>query len=499
METTRNSQAGQGAPEALVKALEALADGAINMKQAQAIVVRVIEANPAVSDNVQQFMMKKLSERAITAANYLELMAALERAVAAAAERTESSEDAPDQPGIYQVAHDGTIVFDDDELPEPEPEPETETEFPELDDTGSIYSPVNNIQGKEDVAEVPEEKQEIGVGTELRDRYRLEQEVARGSMGIVYKAVDLLKLETGARDPYVAIKLVGTEFTSHSTALKSFQNEIANTQHLSHPNIVNLFELDRDNDHYFITMEWLEGESLDALLDRSAGSALPPTQTYAIIEQLCDALIYAHERDVIHADIKPGNVFLVNTGEMKLIDWGIACIEAPVGDEQSNGGFAVALTPAYASCERLEKAPPTAQDDVYALGCMIYRLLAGRRVFGSMNALAAEKEAMQPVPIGGISDSRWSAIAKALAFRRKDRFVSVKEFAEEFGKRAASRSLKEALVEEDVAEPEVHEELQAVPEPESKANKIPEEVVPDDEPDLDLELSDELLEHLNNS
>jgi TonB family protein len=283
------------------------------------------------------------------------------------------------------------------------------------------------------------EKPAVGVGTVLRDRFRLDQEVASGSMGVVYRATDLMKMEAQATDPSLAIKVLSREVVSKKDALKTFQNEIANTQLLSHPNIVRLFELDKDGENYFITMEWLDGESLDAVLDRSQGSALPDVQTYAIIEQLCDALSYAHGRGVIHADIKPGNVFLVKTGELKLIDFGIAQVEAMSALKNDAGNAAVALTPAYASCERFEAQTPTAQDDLYSLACMIYRLLSGRRVFSAMNALEAEQSGVEPVAIGGMSDSRWAALRKALSFRRADRQTSVAEFAEEFGQRGEER------------------------------------------------------------
>ena len=281
---------------------------------------------------------------------------------------------------------------------------------------------------------------EVAAGEILRDRFRLEEEVARGSVGVVFRATDLMKLEANAEDPLVAVKLVTAEFMNDKNALRAFQNEVANTQHLSHPNIVHLFELNRDGDRIFITMEWLEGESLAGLLDSSRGSALPPTQTYAIIEQLCDALIYAHEHNVVHADVKPGNVFLTESGELKLIDFGIARLDVESSaDTDAAQQEATALTPAYASCERLEKADPTAQDDLFSLAGLIYRLLAGRRVFGSLTALEAEEQAIEPVRIGGLSDERWSAISQALAYRRVDRQKSIVEFSEHFGRRSKPR------------------------------------------------------------
>jgi len=303
----------------------------------------------------------------------------------------------------------------------------------------------------------------------LRDRFRLEEEVARGSMGIVYRAVDLVKLDAGALDPQLAVKVVSPEFANNKNALRTFQNEVVNSQHLSHPHIVHLFELDRDGDRHFITMEWLEGHSLAELLDNSQGSLLPPTQTYAIIEQLCDAMIYAHEQGVVHADIKPGNVFLRETGEVKLIDFGIAKTNvAWQGSAEMDKFQAVALTPAYAGCERLEHEDPTDQDDLYSLACLIYRLLSGRRVFGSLNALEAEEQGAEVVAIDDMDEQRRDALAKALAFRRTDRQTSVREFAKQFGRRIPPREPDAEIWEQSSGDtarmPVLDVELDAAPE-----------------------------------
>jgi hypothetical protein len=306
----------------------------------------------------------------------------------------------------------------------------------------SVSAPVaKSIQTSASPTKPPQQSdRQLAPGAILRERFRLDEAVARGSMGLVFRATDLLKLEAGAISPVIAVKVINPEFANDAAALRSFQNEVANTQHLSHPNIIRLFELDKDQGHYFITMEWLEGESLDALLDRSRGSALPPVQAYAIIEQLCDALIYAHGKQVVHADIKPGNVFLTKSGELKLIDFGIARIHNPHELVAEKGEKSVALTPAYASCECLEEQTATVQDDLFSLACLIYRLLSGRRVFGTRTALQAEAQGIAPVAIGGMSAQRWKALHKALAFRRADRHLDVRSFADEFGQRSEPRS-----------------------------------------------------------
>ena len=420
-------------PESLVAAMGDFAGGAISLKDIREVLAEEVRNNPSHGGIIQEMLRDERKAKRLSKADYGELLSGIDAALSENVP-TEASEEAPSEPGIYHVDHEGTLVLSDDEAPVHTP----------IEAYDSVESPGGDKVKDAQQTKAQEKLPELKVGAVLRDRFRLEEEIARGSMGVVYRAVDLLKKEAGTSDPFIAVKIISPEFASHSAALKTFQNEIANTQRLSHPNIIHLFELDRDGDYYFITMEWLEGESLDALLDRSQGSALPPVQTYAIIEQLCDALAYAHKRDVIHADVKPGNVFLVKTGELKLIDFGIARVEASLadGDKSSKESLPVALTPAYASCERLERATPTAQDDLYSLACMIYRLLSGRRVFGAMNALEAEKVAMEPVRIGGMDDNRWNALRQALSFRSAYRQNSVKEFAKKFGQRRTPRDVK---------------------------------------------------------
>ncbi|MDP6437934.1 MAG: protein kinase [Gammaproteobacteria bacterium] len=430
MVSTISSAAHGGIPKSLAEAIGELSHGNLCIGDVRQILATALENHPEAGESIQEFLDEELQARRLSISDYGELVTGL-GAVLSENVPTEWSEDAPEQPGIYRIVDEGTLVLADDDEP---------FSAAGSDDKVAELKPVKDAsdEGWKVGSGYEDELPQIAVGDVLRDRFRLDEEVARGSMGIIYKATDLLKLEADANEPFVAIKLISPEFINHRDALKTFQNEVDNAQHLSHPNIVHLFELDRDQGHFFISMEWLEGESLDALLDRSKGSALPPAQAYAIIEQLCDALAYAHEQHVVHADVKPGNVFLTEPGELKLIDFGIArtnVSSAPTRDRDQ----AVALTPAYASCERLEKAEPTPQDDLYSLACLIYRLLSGRRVYGAITALEAENLQMEPVRIGGMSDQRWAALAKALAFRRVDRFVGVAEFAEAFGQRRESR------------------------------------------------------------
>ncbi len=406
--------------------------GQLSKRDISQLLAKAVEIDPDCGPAIQEFLDREKKGRRLSAKDHEELTAGLQ---IPASENipTEASEGVPDKSGLYRVDDEGTLILSGDFEAVPSP--------PLADDVPLQKKPQAQGDDKKEPQGRAKSPAGLEVGSILRERFRLDEEVASGSMGLVYKATDLLKLEAGAIYPAVAIKVINPSFANNSAALKSFQNEVANAQHLSHPNIIHLFELDKHGDHFFITMEWLEGESLDALLDRSMGSALPPIQAYAIIEQLCDALAYAHGRNVVHADIKPGNVFLTKPGELKLIDFGIAHIGETKrsANNLNKDPQALGLTPAYASCEALEKEKPTSQDDLFSLACLVYRLLSGRRAFGSLTALQAESEGVELVPIGGMSESRWEALAKALSFRRCDRQPDVTTFAKEFGQRTAPR------------------------------------------------------------
>jgi TonB family protein len=269
---------------------------------------------------------------------------------------------------------------------------------------------------------------ELPPGTVLEDRYVLVSRSKNGSMGTVYKALDRQQKEAGAVDPWVAIKLITAEFGKHTAAIDTLRNEAEIGCRLNHPNIARSHALHEGGEHLFISMEWLDGESLSELLDRKRPHTLPRDQALNIIESLASALAYAHTQGIVHADIKPANVFMTQTGEVKLLDFGIA----RANDGMPLTGGLVAKTPAYASCEVLEGDNPNFQDDLFSLASVAYRVLTGQRPFGSANALEAESEQREPVPVPGLSPQQWRALSTALAWRREQRSADVQSFLTEF-------------------------------------------------------------------
>jgi hypothetical protein len=268
-------------------------------------------------------------------------------------------------------------------------------------------------------------RQRAGVGSILRDRFILDSEVGRGGMGVVYAAVDRRRLEAGSKQPYVALKLLNDDFRSNSDALRVLEAEARKSQSLAHPNIATVYDFDRDRSEIFIVMELLTGKPLSRHLAATMGQGLSGRRVAVILKGICAGLSYAHQRGVIHSDLKPGNIFIAEDDGVKLIDFGLATAGTVGGFDTAALG---ALTAAYASPEMFEEAPRDPRDDIFALGCIAYQLLTGTHPFGMKASNEAAASGDEPHPISDLDPAAWSAIANALSFDREKRMASVDEF-----------------------------------------------------------------------
>ena len=268
------------------------------------------------------------------------------------------------------------------------------------------------------------------MGSLLRDRFMLQEKISGGSMGVVYKAMDRRLAEAGSKDHWVAIKVLSPQLAENGQALRALQQEAAKGRCLIHPNIVRFIDLDRDDDLYFLIMEWLEGRTLADILDSKDAAAIDTVAAFRIVRQIGDALDYAHSRGIVHADIKPGNIMIMPNGDAKLFDFGVARVRQQHADTEFDPGVLGALTPAYSSMQVLTGEEPVAADDVFSLSCLLYRLLARYRVFGPRNAAEASQEGMKPQRLKEVNDSQWKALKKGLAYSRVMRFSSVREFVD---------------------------------------------------------------------
>lgn len=301
---------------------------------------------------------------------------------------------------------------------------------------------------------------QLQVGSVLRDRFLLQRRVAGGSMGVVYRALDRRLAEGDGAQSWVAIKVLSPQLSRNAGALRALQQEAAKGRCLSHPNIVRVIDLDRDDDQYFIVMEWLDGRSLAAILDDPKTEKMDIGTALEVVRQVGNALDYAHRCGVVHADVKPGNIMVTPDGEVKLIDFGVARIQQKQrsGSEAERDAVALrAATPAYSSMQVLSGEDPVPADDVFSLGCLMYRLVAGYRVFGPRNAAEAAAAGMQPERLAGLTDGQWKALKKSLAYSRVARYTSPKAFIDDLDSARApvTRQPISALDDEKVSTPSV--------------------------------------------
>lgn len=283
----------------------------------------------------------------------------------------------------------------------------------------------------------------VQVGSVLRDRFVLQERVSGGSMGVVYKALDRRLAEAGEQDPWVAIKVLSPQLAQNGKALRALQQEAAKSRCLTHSNIVRFIDFDRDDDLYYIVMEWLDGRTLAEILDSPDSRTIDVETSFRIVKQIGKALEYAHRCGIVHADVKPGNIMILPDGDAKLFDFGVARVQQRQRSEADEFDPAVlgALTPAYSSMQVLTGDDPVPSDDVFSLACLLYRLVAGYRVFGPRNAAEAAEAGMSPQRLSGVSDEQWAAIRKALSYSRVTRFDSMAAFLAALGYRPTESTI----------------------------------------------------------
>lgn len=300
-----------------------------------------------------------------------------------------------------------------------------EIQSQEPDDDRTVYRPLES-NGRARI----EELTSLGIpviGQCLKGRFVLEELLASGGMGRVFKARDLRKVEARDPRPHVAVKILHEDFRTHPEAWIALQREARRSQQLAHPNIVTVFDFDRDDAMFFMTLELLEGESLAALMQRQGGRPMDLATARPIIGGIAAALSHAHRHGIVHSDVKPGNVFVTGDGQIKMLDFGIARVMRAAVKETDDfdaGAFG-ALSPAYASCEIIDNAPPDPRDDVYAFACMAYELLGGQHPFRRAMATEARDRKLLPARIPGLRPRQWRTLTAGLSFQRALRLHSV--------------------------------------------------------------------------
>jgi len=268
----------------------------------------------------------------------------------------------------------------------------------------------------------------IGPGS-IIGRFEIEALIGRGGMGSVYSAIDPRKLEARDPDPRVAVKLLNADFRAHPDAFIALQREASKAQALAHPNIVTVFDFDRDGGTAFIVMALLRGRSLETVTRR--GSGLDRKTALPIIRGIAEGLAYAHRKGVVHSDLKPANVFLLDDGTPKILDFGIArAVPGALGAarDEFDAGRLGAYTEAYATREMIQGVDPAPADDLYALGVIACELLTGTHPYGGRSILQARQAALKPVIPTSLRRNERQLIARCLDFDRSRRPRDAAEF-----------------------------------------------------------------------
>ncbi|MGE5235073.1 MAG: protein kinase domain-containing protein [Acidobacteriota bacterium] len=256
-----------------------------------------------------------------------------------------------------------------------------------------------------------------------------------GGMGEVWRARDTRL----GRD--VAIKVLPAEFAADLDRLRRFEQEARAVAALNHPNVLALYDAGTHEGTPYLVAELLEGESLR---DRLLGGALPVCKAVEIGVQIAQGLAAAHEKGIIHRDLKPGNVFLTRDGQVKILDFGLAKLTPAQGrDEAGKASTVVEATEAgvvlgtvgYMAPEQVRGQNVDHRTDVFALGCVLYEMLAGRRPFGGATSAdtAAAIISTDPPPLAatgkGIPQGLVAVVLRCLEKRPDDRFGSARDVA----------------------------------------------------------------------
>lgn len=292
----------------------------------------------------------------------------------------------------------------------------------------------------------PDEPAETGSATgepTQVDRYRIVERIGQGGMGVVYKARDPVL------DREVAIKSMLVHFGDDQQARARFKQEARSAARLQHPNIVTIYEFGEQDDSPYLVMEFLGGEDLETLIHQQP--PLDLVERLDIVAQLCDGLAYAHRQGVVHRDVKPGNIRVLEDRSVKLLDFGVAKLTESTRDFKaaSSSGSSVG-TGAYASPEQISGVEVDGRADVFSVGVLAYELTTGRQPFtgDSPAAVAYQTLNTEPDParslVPNLPEALDRILSRALRKSPDERYPSADELGDAF--RAVARELHRAQV-----------------------------------------------------
>ncbi|UCX04430.1 serine/threonine-protein kinase [Shewanella glacialimarina] len=275
------------------------------------------------------------------------------------------------------------------------------------------------------------------IGKCFKQRYLIETKIGHGGMSDIYRAKDLYLESLKIPEPYVAIKVLLSQFSNVEEAQQVLIKESVQTQQLSHPNIIRVYDVDTDDGYHFMVMEWLDGETLEQVIKRSKPLGINFNGTIKLVEQIASALSYAHQQGIVHTDLKPSNVFLTRQGNIKIFDFGVAKsfqhnVDQYALAETDHDSSLTGYTPAYASFEQLAGEDACAADDIFAFSCIVYELLTSKHPYQRVAANEIELTKTKLIKPKHISLGLWLTLKKGLAIKKAQRVDSVKNIIDKF-------------------------------------------------------------------
>ncbi len=288
-------------------------------------------------------------------------------------------------------------------------------------------------------------------GQKINDRYQIIKTIGEGGMANVYLAYDTIL------DRNVAVKVLRGDLAQDEKFVRRFQREALSASSLSHPNIVEVYDVGEDNGSYYIVMEYIEGKHLKELIKKRGKLTL--SEVIDIMSQVCDGLATAHDSYIIHRDIKPQNIMILDSGLVKITDFGIAMALNSTQLTQTNS---VMGSVHYLPPEQASGKGSTMQSDIYSMGILMYELLTGSLPFRGDNAVEiALKQIKEPIPnikevLPNIPNSIVNIIKRSTAKNPKNRYNDAREMLEDI-----KTAMDDTRVDEPIIE-FVHPELEDI-------------------------------------
>ena len=274
-------------------------------------------------------------------------------------------------------------------------------------------------------------------GSKISDRYQIIKTLGEGGMANVYLAHDIIL------DRNVAVKVLRGDLATDEKFVRRFQREALSASSLSHPNIVEMYDVGEDDGQYYIVMEYVDGKTLKQILKQRGKLSI--TEVVDIMLQLTDGMAHAHDAYIIHRDIKPQNIMILSNGMIKITDFGVATAMNSTQLTQTNS---VMGTVHYLPPEQAQGKGSTIRSDIYSMGIMMYELLTGLVPYKGENAVEiALKHLKEPLPSvrkinANIPQSIENVIIRATAKNPKNRYVDAREMHEDL-KTALDESRKD--------------------------------------------------------